>query len=100
MTTDDARSLKPALARLSTELWIGRRRPLKLSCSKSVSSAADAMVATRARHTTHRVIFIEFPYHRHSIGTPLRAIPCTCTTYMQGAYVLFLSSLLSAANIM
>src|SRR4029453_18521332 len=57
-TTDDALSLKPASARLFTEPLTAKRRPLKLSCSKSVSSAAAVGGVTRAKDTASIVIFM------------------------------------------
>src|SRR5262245_37697444 len=57
-TTDDALSLKPASARLLTEPLTEKRRPLKLSCSKSVSSAAAMVAVTRARDTASMAIFM------------------------------------------
>src|SRR5262249_15177003 len=60
-TTDDALSLKPASARLLTEPLTEKRRPLKLSCSKSVSSAAAAAAVMKAKDTASMRIFIGGP---------------------------------------
>ena len=51
-----------------------------LSFSKSVSSAADAIVATRARHTTNMVIFIRFPFITESLPKHWHAVPSPALT--------------------
>src|SRR5262245_38556880 len=66
-TTDDALSLKPASARLFTEPLTEKRRPLKLSCSKSVSSAAAVVAVTRVRDTASMVSFMGVSF-QHRAG--------------------------------
>src|SRR5215475_11169135 len=83
-TTDDALSLKPASAKLLTEPLTEKRRPLKLSCSKSVSSAAAMVAVTRAKQTASRVIFMgaSFP---HRVGYTINIHDSTKVGTSQGA---------------